>query len=203
MKRRAPGLALVVLLPLLAGCASSSLREADRLLQAGEVARAAEVYERILQARGGRPGRDRLLFRAAIANALATDGTDRPERGRELLGELVARYPGSGHRPAAELILALLEARLHHEDALLEARSRARELGLESDALRRQVDVLAGRLGSVEGELLDVHEMLARLAETIDRLQSEAASREQALRRLREQIDLLKAIDLDLERAPP
>lgn len=191
---------LLLLLPALA-CASVATQPADRLLRLGDAKGAAAAYEELLTASPSAPRSDELLYRAALAYALADLGDGGTARSLELLRQLAANHPQSEHLPSARLFIRLLGERLEHENAMHQARLRALDLSATNEALRRLADDLRSRLGTVEGDLDGLRDAMTALQRAAESAQAEAQARERDLRQLREEIDRLKAIDLELE--PP
>lgn len=181
---------------LAVGCAVATA-PADRLLRLGDAAGAATAYESMLESTGRGIGRDELLYRAALAHALADRREAASARSAQLLRELLSRYPASDHVASARLLLRLLEERADYESAAREAQLRALDLAATNDALRRLADDLQARLGTVETDLDSLREAMAAIQQAAERSHGEAAARERDLRQLREEIDRLKAIDLE------
>jgi len=145
---------------LLAACASSSRRAADRLLAAGETERAADAYRALLDDPPALERRDSLLFRAATAQALLELESGEPAKSHALLEELVTGHPESEHRPAAQLLLGLLDE--------IETQGRG----------------------------------LATARRATDRARADAEVQAELLAKLRREVEMLKAIDLDRTRVP-
>jgi len=181
------------------GCSvSAARRDADRRFLAGDAAAAAVAYDSILVSPGFQPHEDELLFRAATAHAVASPGLDDLVRSRTLLHRLVSEHPGSDYRPAAELLLRL------YDELLVERRARV-DMQESSTRLRDDAESSTERLGSVEGELERLRQTLAQLHRQIDQMRGDTAAREEQVRQLREEIDRIKAIDLEQKpaTAPP
>jgi len=79
---------------------------AEKSFDAGDYAGAARSYESYLGA-GVAENRDRALFRAALAHALARETADDGGESRALFQRLVAQYPASTYAAPANLILKL------------------------------------------------------------------------------------------------
>lgn len=195
--RRSLGRVSPTLFALLVTACATGTGPADRLLQLGDAAGAAAAYDSMLDDPGRTIGRDALLYRAALAHALADGDEAGTARSVELLRELASRYPASDHLASARLLLQLLEERAAYESAVREARLRALDLAATNDALRRLAEDLQKRLGTVETDLGALREAMAAIQQAAERSHAEAAARERDLRQLREEIDRLKAIDLE------
>jgi len=153
---------------LLSGCTWTARRRADDRLAGGDARTAAVEYRRLLDVPNPFEPRDRLLFRAATAQALVDlEGGDLSES-RALLARLLAEHPDSPYRASAELVLRLLES--------FEAAQRVEDAERSAETARRE----AGRLRA------DERARHARIAEL-----------EAELEALRQENELLKAIDLD------
>jgi hypothetical protein len=195
LARRRTAAALVAA-ALVSGCVSPARREADRLLAIGDAVGAAARYDDLLSSESPAAGDDLLLFRAAVAHALAAEGTGDSTRSRDLLSQLLTRFPDSPHGPAAELLFDLLSRLDRQTQGLTEARLAASRL-LPGAAARTTVESGERNGNRVGDELERLREILLVLQRRLDRLQAESRTREQELRALREEVDLLKAIDLD------
>jgi hypothetical protein len=196
--RRARGAVAATVL-VVSGCASAARRDADVRFVRGDAAGAAAAYEALLDTPLGPVEEDVVLLRAATSHALANLERGDFARSRELLGELAARHPSSPHGPTARLLLALLDQLDAQTAGLAEARSTADELLARA---RRQKQTQEAAVGSA-GELELLRQSLAELERQIQRLQSETRSREAELAKLRQEIEMLKAIDLERDAPPP
>lgn len=181
---RRPALALLGA-ALTFGCASAR-RDADARLATGDAAGAAAAYEALLAAPRWSLNEDLLLLRAATAHALA-DGEGGAARSRELLDALATRFPDSPHRPTAQLLLRLLP--------------RLEQVATTAPA------VVAAAAGGVPApadgaELVELRKTLVELHRQVDRLVAESRLNERKLRALRDEMEMLKAIDLESSAAP-
>ena len=194
-------LAAAAALAVAAGCASSARREADSRLVDGDAAGAAVAYESLLSAPLGPVGEDLVLLRAATAHALANFERGDFARSRELLVTLETRYPASPHRPTAGLLRQLLERQEAQAEGLAAARASADELLARTRRQRQRQEGDAA--GASEPDIDRLRESLAELERQLARQQSEARAREAELVKLRREIEMLKAIDLDRGAPPP
>lgn len=177
-------LALALLGTALAcGCASAR-RDADARLATGDAAGAAAAYEALLAAPRWSHDEDLLLLRAATAHALADD-EDAAARSRELLDALATRFPASPHRPTAQLLLRLLP--------------RLERVATEAPAAAAAGGTPAPADGA---ELVELRKTLVELHRQVDRLVAESRLNERKLRTLRDEMEMLKAIDLESPAAP-
>jgi len=167
-------------------CASSARRDADRRLASGDAAGAAAAYDALLQSPPG-AGEDLLLFQAATAHALAGLDAGDPARGSATLEALVSRFPESPYRPAAQLLLRLQDRLAAPSPSVAGAPAAGASLAATGGT---------DALGELRQTLVDLHRQ-------VDRLVAEAREREAKLRALRDEVEMLKAIDLGPPAEPP
>ncbi len=92
--------------PSPASAALLRYESAEKSFGAGDYAAAARAYQTYLQA-GVPDNRDRALFRAGIAYALAGDAGDNAAQSRAMFQQLATQFPGSTYTAPANLILRL------------------------------------------------------------------------------------------------
>jgi hypothetical protein len=169
----------------IAGCATIP-SVADRAFASGDYSAAAAAYEEALRT-DARAGRDPALrLRLGIAYARPGTPAHDPERAISVLKDVATRFPKSIEAAQASLLVPGLE----HETVLT-----------------AELTVGQARIKTLEAELAAAHdqghgfEAAARAAsEQIQRLRTSLADREAQLRRVRDELEQLKRIDL--QRAP-
>jgi tetratricopeptide (TPR) repeat protein len=129
------------------------------------------------------------LYRAALAYATPDHPAYDPERARELLRDLLDRFPGSGEHRHAVALFSLLETsgRLEREGERVQA---------ELQALRQQVATLEQRIAQQEALHADVASSNVALRDSLERAQRVLRVREAQMRALQDELRALKRIDL-------
>lgn len=170
--------------------ACATVTDFDRLFEAREYRAAARAF-------GDNPSlldRDRALFRAALVYGLPDSPVFDPIVARTLLERLLERHSGSTHRDEARRLLALVKQIEAERAAAAEQRRalerRIEDLRNETESLRRQLAWLSVRFQLQEGQT----QLLQRLS---DMLEADLEARKQRIRALQDELERLKAIDLD------
>ncbi len=174
MTEPAARVAAALLLVALAACTTAAGR-ADRDWRRGDVAAAAEGYERILAQETSGAVREQALLRLAIACTMPGTPVADPERARGLLRELIADYPAGERRHEAGALLALLD--------------QADAAAADVAAARREHERLETLIDQVKVDLAVKETTLARLRNNLNEAEAE-------LGRLRRALEELKRIDL-------
>jgi len=156
---------------LLAGCASG-LKEADRSFASGDYLQAAAAYETYVDRHPTAADADDALFRLALAYTVPESRVYDRSRAAATLELLVKRHPQSPHRPAAGVLLGLL-GRLDE---------------VEAEAARTSERLAAAETAGVEAK--KAHD------EQVARLRASLTESEAQARRLRDELNRLKSIDL-------
>ncbi len=177
-------LALVLtpaLVAALAAC-TSSRATGDRAFAAGDYPAAAAAYEGALQHDPNARSDALLLFRLGLAYADADTPVYEPERAVELLREVVARFPKDRAAERAAQLLPHLE----------------REVRLEATVAseRRRVADLEAQLAKALEEAHALNAEVAAREEQLARLRAALADAQAQARRVREELEQLKRIDL-------
>jgi hypothetical protein len=170
--------------------ACATVTDFDRLFEARQYQAAARAF-------GDDPSlldRDRALFRAALVYGLPESPVFDPTVARTLLERLLDRHPGSTHSDEARRLLALLRGIEAERAAAAEQRRaldrRIENLTRETESLRRRLDWLSVRFQLQEGQT----QLLQLLA---DMLEADLEAKKQRIRALQEELERLKAIDLN------
>jgi len=187
MARPAGWLVIVVTMLASTACASS---EFDRYLRAQRWADA----ERAFAMDSSLQHDPRALFDAAMLYLAPDGGSYDPERGRELLERLVELDAKPELAQRARSILAILG---DLDRATANAATLHEESTRQITALTADVERMREAVARLEESLRDEkeeHDLLRRIAE---RLEGDLRDRDLQLRALHEELDRLKAIDLD------
>jgi tetratricopeptide (TPR) repeat protein len=153
--------------------------QGDRYFESGDYASAVSAYLAYLREEPQGGHRDRVLYRLGLALALPSNPARDPNQAIAYLDQLAADYPKSPLGPEAGLIAAL-----ERESLDLHAEMEQREQQLA--ALNRQLDALKEQQGAV------------------DQLRSDLKDREDRIHELSDELEKLKAIDLQRRpTAPP
>ncbi len=177
--------ATAALLALLVSCAPA-LRRADVLFEAGDLAGAAPAYEAALSARPGARASARTLYRMGVARATPGTAAYDPAQARQAFGRLVKQYPGSAYAAKSALPLALLGL---IQEASLQREALAREMKDREGALQ-------ARAAASEDEAKGLRDERDRAQAQIKQLKAKVAEQDQAIARLRKEMEMLKRIDL-------
>ncbi len=169
------------------GCASS---EFDRLFEANRWSEAAQAFEEDSTLLDN----DDALFRAAEIRATPNRPTYDTERARELLRRLLRLHPGSQHAAAADLLLVTLD-----EMSRMRTLNAGRQAALQGElaSARQEADSLRSMLTATGNRLREEDQENALLQSVITRLESDLQEREARIDSLGEELDQLKAIDLE------
>jgi hypothetical protein len=159
-------------------------QQGDNYFDAGDYGRALGAYSEYLREQPSGPEGDRALFRLALIHALpdsdVTDGAvEEQERAVAHMRELVSRFPQSPLRPQAQLYVQL-------QEQILALRS-------EIAQSRIQVEVLSSQIAEIK----------QAGGEEVEQLRSGLKEREQRVRQLTEELNQLKAIDMQRRTTPP
>ena len=176
--RAAVGLGLLLVL----GACSTARSPGDRAFAAGDYPAAAAAYEGALERDPAARSDPRLLLHLALAYAGPGTTVYEPERAVEILAEVVARFPSSREADEAARLLPNLEQEVRLTAAVASAARKNADL---EDALARARE---------EAHALDA---AAKAREDqLARLRASLADAQVQLRRVREELEQLKRIDL-------
>jgi len=178
--RRLPVLALA-----LASCASVP-SAADREFTSGNYAAAAAAYEEALRTDPGARGNPTLCLRLGLAYARPGTPAHDPKRAAAVLKDLAARFPKTQEARQAAVLLPQID---HEADLETAAAAAATTISELQAALVRSQEEGRALEASVRGG-----------ADQIQHLRAALAEREAQLRRVRDELEQLKRIDL--QRAP-
>ncbi len=164
-----------------AGCASVP-SVADRRFSAGDYAGAAAAYEEALRTDPRVRLNPVLCLRLGVAYAVPDTSAHDPVKAAEVLRDVAARFPGRAEGAQA----ALLVPQLEHEARLV----------ADLAAATGRADALAAQLAAA-GETNRTLEAATRtMAEQLGRARAAAAEKDAQLRRVRDELEQLKRIDL-------
>jgi hypothetical protein len=180
--RRAQFLVGITVL-LVMGCATNLF---DRYFEAGQYELAAREYETDPSI----VGNDRGLYRLGLTYAAPGTPVYDPERARDLLAQLETRFPNSKHRATARIIGGVLGeiATLRSE---LAAGQRQRDAAQQT--IKRLEQANAGLLDTISVQ----RRQLRELQEELTRVEAEVEAKDAGLRRLENELERLKRIDLE------
>lgn len=178
----------------LTGCASS-LRQADQAFETGAYLEAAAAYESHLHDEPAAKHRDHVLFRLALAYAVAEEPFRNPDSARALLQELVLRHPTSPYRAQALLILHLGEDAERQRDASAERKATTEKVTRDALRLFEELELLREERQTQEAQLGEQAKEAERLRRALDRLRRAVASRDAEIARLAHKLEELKRID--------
>jgi hypothetical protein len=168
---------------LVTGCATSPF---DRYFEAGQYELAAREYE----ADPSLVGNDRSLYRLGLAYAAPGTPVYDPERARDLLAQFETRFPTSEHRAEARILVGLLGEVTTLRSELAAGR---RQRDAVEETIRRLEMANAGLQDTVSVQ----HRRLQELQEELTRVEAEVEAKDAGLRRLENELDRLKRIDLE------
>jgi predicted Zn-dependent protease len=180
--RTLPALALTL---ALAGCASVS-GPADRAFEAGNYAGAAAAYEDVLRRDPRAHGDARLLLRLALAYAMPGNPVHEPAKALALLKDVARRFPATSAGVQATVLFPQVEQQLRLTEAVAAARARIADLEGELTKLREEAHTLDAAARAKD--------------EQANRLRASLADTQAQLKRVRDELEQLKRIDL--RRAP-
>lgn len=178
--RYLPALALAV-----ASCATVP-SVADREFRAGDYAGAAAAYEEALRTDPRARDNPALALRLGLAYARPGTPAHDPKRAAVVLRDLETRFPKTQEAEQAAVLLPQVD----HEAALEAAAALASAKILD----------LEDALAMLQGEVRTLDAAVKTGTEQIQRLRAMLADREAQLRRVRDELEQLKRIDL--QRAP-
>lgn len=175
----------------LAGCAGGRL--AEGLIDAGDYAGAAALYEKML-AREGLTKQRRIEALSSLALLHSQPGSELYDRERasELLQQLLDAGATGPYRLQARILLDTQRVLGRLYGDMSAERRRVGSLTDELAALRSDLEALGGEMGAKEERIERLTRRVQQLARSVDELTAELGRREEELRRL-------KAVDL----APP
>jgi hypothetical protein len=177
--RPAPALALVL---ALTACASSRSTPGDRAYEAGDWAGAAAAYESTLRDDPAARSDPRLLVRLALVYARPDTPVYEPERAVEMLRDVAQRFPRTQAGADAALLLPQLEQEVRLAAAVASAARRIVDLEGELERARQEAQALDAAARARDDQLT--------------RLRASLAEAQVQLRRVRDELEQLKRIDL-------
>jgi hypothetical protein len=181
MRRNALAAATLTVVLVLTGCASAR-RPGDRAFQAGDYPAAAAAYEDAIQRTPAARADPDLLLRLAIAYARPNTTVYEPERAVEILKEVVTRFGGDRAAREAALLLPNLEQEVRLAAAVASA--------------KRTIADLEGELARARSEAHALDTAAKAREDQLVRLRASLADVQSQLRRVRDELDQLKRIDL-------
>lgn len=178
-------LRLLLALGVMGAAAGCAARPFDAHFEAGRFAEAARLFD----ADSALHRDQRALLRAAIVHVLPTSPAYHPERARELLHRMLTLHPDGEHAPEGTRLLILL----YEVDRLTKEAERLRR---RSDSLSHQITLLEEERRSLQ-ESLERERLQADVLRTLaERLEADLRRTEFELRTLQNDLQLLKAVDL-------
>ena len=182
---RLPSLLLAAWLILSAAC-SGAAKQGDRFFALGDYANSAAAYEASMGAKGEVAPTARTLYRLAIARGTPGTSAFDPAKAVQTFDDLSKRYPASSYTREAALPASLLKEL---------AASMDRKASLQRDLEQAQAKLEALALSSQEDGQNLRRELEDRKAQVLQ-LKARVGEQEQALARLKAQMEQLKRIDL-------
>lgn len=181
----------MVLTAGLAGCAGN--RRADLLLDAGDHAGAAALYQEML-ARDSLTRQRRIEVLSTLALIHSQPGGALYDRARaaELLQQLFEAGAGGSYRLQAQVLLDMQRVVGRLSGDMSAERRRVGSLTGELEGLQSDLEALGSEMGAKEEHIARLNRRVQQLARSVEELTQQLSRREDELRRL-------KAIDL----APP
>jgi hypothetical protein len=157
----------------------SQVEQGNDYFRAGDYANALAAYSAYLREQPAGDEGDQALFGLALLHALPDSTASDQDRASGYLRDLISRYPQSPLRPQAQLYLQLQE----------------QITALRSEIVQSQiqVQVLSGQIA----------EMKQAGGEEVEQLRAGLKEREERVRQLSEELDKLKAIDMQRRTTPP
>ena len=155
------------------------MEQGDRHFEAGDYANAVIAYAAYVREQPNGLEADHALFRLALVHALPGHPAQNQDQAIAYLNELVSRFPQSPLRPEAELLL-------QKEQQIISFRSEIAQREMQVEVLTRQMEELRQAGG-----------------EELDQLRADLKGREERVRQLSEELDRLKAIDMQRRASPP
>jgi tetratricopeptide (TPR) repeat protein len=181
MRLRLPPLAALALALAVAGCASLG-RTGDRAFKAGDYAAAAAAYERALQHDPAAHGDARLLLHLGLAYGLPGSPVHDAAKALAVLRDVATRLPDTRAGSDAALLVPQVEEEVRLTEVVAAARARISEL--EGDLSKAHL-----QNGALDAEVKARNEQIARLRGSL----ADVASQ---LKRVRDELEQLKRIDL-------
>ncbi len=182
---RLPNLLLGMWLLLSSACSGAAI-QADRYFAHGDYINAAAAYEAAMGAKGQEAPTARTLYRLAISRGTPGTAAFDPVKAIQAFDDLSKQYPGSSYARDAVFPAALLKE-------LLTSADRKASLQRDLDQAQAKLDALT-RSSQEDGQNLR-REMEDRKAQVLQ-LKAKVTEQEQALARLKAQMEQLKRIDL-------
>jgi hypothetical protein len=180
--RRECGISIAVALVLaLTGCASAP-GPGDRAFREGDYPAAAAAYESSLRRDPKARADARLLLRLGLIYATPATPVYEPERAIEVLKEVARNFPSDPAAVEATLLLPHLEQEVRLAAAVASAQRRIADLEGELVREREQAQALDAATKGREDQLT--------------RLRASLADAQAQLRRVRDELEQLKMIDL-------
>jgi outer membrane protein assembly factor BamD (BamD/ComL family) len=155
------------------------MAQGDRAFDSGDYAAAITSYAAYLRQQPTGPERDRALYRLGLALALPANPSQDPGQSIAYLNELAAQYPSSPLRAQAEIVAQL-------EMELEQLRSEISQREQQAEAMSRQMEQLS-----------------QQQQQDAEQLRTDLKSKEDRIRQLSEELEKLKAIDMQRRPTPP
>ncbi len=172
---------LPALVLALASCATVP-SVGDREFRSGDYAAAAAAYEEALRTDPKAHDNPALCFRLGLAYARPGTPAHDPKRAAAVLRDLVARFPKTEEARQAAILIPQVDYEAALEAAAVIASAKISDL---QDALT-----------TLQGEARTLDSAVKAGTEQIQRLRALLAEREAQLRRISDELDQLKRIDL-------
>lgn len=140
-----------------------NLKQAGRSWEAGQVERAIELYENVLNATSpGASERPDALYAISVMTLTPDSKQHDPARAKTLLTELASSFPEHDRRHETRALLSSLENRdAEVEKATAEAEQRALILRAEQKAQMEERQEIEAQIVTLEAELKQANEQLA------------------------------------------
>ena len=174
-------------------CASGSARIGDRYFDEGRYVEAAAAYESYLDEEVSNRADEALTrFRLGLIYARAFEPTFDPIRAAALLERSLELKPESDYELQARVVLDLSRNVVSLRSQVEARKGRVETLFAEITAMQERIERAEGQAGKREIEVESLSKQIAKLRSEIGTLMSQVEEKEQELERL-------KAIDLDPE----
>jgi hypothetical protein len=180
LSRLLPAVAVAI-----AGCATVP-SVADRSYAAGEYPSAAAAYEEALRTDPRARGDAALCLRLGLSYAAPGTSAHDPARAIAVLNDVAARFPKTAEGAQASLLVPQLEFE--------------RTLAADLAAIAARAGALEAELARMREENRSLEAAAKATAEQLARARASLAEKETQLRRVRDELEQLKRIDL--QRAP-
>ncbi len=178
-------LLVLAVVSALAACVTTR-SPGDRAFEAGDYAAAAAAYEGDLQRDPNARTDARLLLRLGLAYAEPDSAVYEPERALEVLRDVATRFPKDPYGAQATLLFPRVEREVRLAAALASE--------------RRRIADLEGQLARALEEAQALDAGVKTRDEQLARLRTSLAEAQSQLRRVREELEQLKRIDLQRRR---